>query len=67
MVEQPERGHLLEDLEQACLPFHEKAYLRAASREGLELERGERVGICIQRRVARIVGGCTDSQYSWYV
>lgn len=61
VVEQPERGHLLEDLEQACLPLYEEAYLRAAGGEGLESERGERVGVCDQRLFARTVGGSTDS------
>ena len=67
VVEQPERWHVLEDLEQAYLPFHEEAYLRTAGGEGLEFKRGKRVGICVQRRITRAVSGSTDAQYSWYV
>ena len=33
----------------------------------MEFKRGERVGICIQRHTARVVGGSANAQYSWYV
>ena len=37
VVEQSERWHILEDLEQACLSFHEEAYLCATGGKRLEL------------------------------